>query len=436
MSTKVPLSVMPDYYTSGLQDFLGDLGEIAASMNIVEMVTPINAGSEKKKFLEKALAGRPVNPSFQYNTELLGKVAGLYEPTREIMNRLKEVTAELSNEEPGRILAEMTAARCREIANLSVIAGRILNGRIEPASRLLYEIFDLPCQEVIEMAGTHAIELAKGMGVVRNDSPEREAKRRALEAMEFDAEKIREVFVWAAEQCGIAGSRPVEIDPLATAIDVRDKSSRGAVVVIPEARKVDGGKLVELTGHEICCHWGDSTRAGLVLPFLGSGDLKPSNEVLYEGYAVMVDYNTRLHLGKDATCYQSPWYILAIDLAVSGCDFREMAQALYRLVRPTTTSDKAAWNTVWGACYRVKRGSSGADREYVFMKDAAYFEGRILAEGLCKKGLSNVLEIATISPADLELLEPVVDFGEDSGHFDRIWTLQEKLCDKLLAEYA
>ncbi len=75
MSSLIPLSEMSTYYTPKLKQFLVDLGKIAQTMNIVEMVTPVNAGEEKRKWLEKAARGEWTNPSFQYNTELLVGVA-------------------------------------------------------------------------------------------------------------------------------------------------------------------------------------------------------------------------------------------------------------------------------------------------------------------------------------------------------------------------
>lgn len=75
MSSLIPLSEVSTYYTPKLKQFLVDLGKIAQTMNIVEMVTPVNTGEEKRKWLEKAARGEWTNPSFQYNTELLVGVA-------------------------------------------------------------------------------------------------------------------------------------------------------------------------------------------------------------------------------------------------------------------------------------------------------------------------------------------------------------------------
>ena len=433
MATKIPMSAFASYYTPNLERFLGELDVVASTMSLVEMVTPINASAEKARCLAAMKDGKPATPKFQYNTELLSKIAKQQSLVLEMWDTLPEITGELSKEEPGRILAKMATERCREVHQTAYLASQILSGD-SMMRHTLKGIFGFPSDEIIQKAHLHAQNLAKGDVAVRCDTPERKARREALKAREFDAEKIRENFLWAAEQCGFAGSRPVEIDPMATAIDVRDKSSRGAVVVIPETRKVNGVKLVELTGHEICCHWGDSTRAGIFLPLLGSGNLKPLDETLYEGHAVMADFNTHANLGEKTQLCQKPWYVLAMELAREGLSFSEMAQRLYELVRPTTKTDEAAWNTVWTACYRVKRGSSGADCSYVLTKDQAYFAGRIQAEDLYASGLGNALSIATISVADLELLMPVVDFGEDDGHLEQVWALQEKLCDKLLAE--
>ncbi len=67
-------------------------------MNIVEMVTPVNAGEEKRKWLEKAARGEWTNPSFQYNTELLAGVASYERQLKELGGAMMTAFGTVSNE--------------------------------------------------------------------------------------------------------------------------------------------------------------------------------------------------------------------------------------------------------------------------------------------------------------------------------------------------
>ena len=443
--SKIPLTAVREYYTPELTKFLQDLGKIAAGINIVEMVTPVNAKACREKWMELARHGRWTNPSFKYDLDLLAKVAGLGSQLDDVLEGSDKVFATLSQDGGGEALRWMTSDRIEELEREIAIAEMVTNltsdswvsEMVRPLlPELVTDIYGAPTTETVQEAYAYAKVLADGGGHDLADDDRRKEVRRKLNAVELTAEGIREGFLWVARECGFAETRPVEISDTATAIDVRDASSKGAVVVIPRDRKISGTKLIQLCGHEILCHWQDSERAAKVLPLLGSGALKPAGERLYEGHAVFSDYHVRLLLGEKAQRQQLPFYILAIEAAKAGRSFGAVANELYRYIRPTKTTDEEALAATWNTCFRVFRGSAGdqdnSKLRYAFTKDAAYFEGRMLAEELHEQDLDSILQIATLSVDDVDILGEVVEFEHGVDDLAQLELMIQRLIQFML----
>lgn len=439
LSNAIPLSAMTEYYTPKLTAYLQNLGRVAQTMNIVEMVTPVNAGVEKQKWLEKAARGRLTNPSFQYNRSLLAGIAKRQALIGQLLEGFHEMRKSLSREDPGEALRSMTLYRFLMVQTTINVANSMLKGDDDATGCEVKTIFEYPTEETVDEARDFLEELLAGSGYTQEDTSELKRIRRRLKKMEFNAEQIRENFIWMAEQCGIAGTRPVEISEITTAIDVRDTSSRGAVVSIPADRKVSGLKVIELAGHEVLCHWCDSERAKTALPLLGGGALKPADETLYEGHAVLTDYYTKLMLGRKAPWQAQPFYVLAIAMAAKGNSFAECARRMFDLIRPLKQSDEAALKQTWTVCYRVFRGSRGdqdnCDYKYAFAKDQAYFVGRKLAESLALTGQDELLRLGTLTTYDIKCLSEVIDFSEETiNDHQQNKLLLTKLVRRLLDE--
>lgn len=437
MLTKIPVSMMAEYYTTELQDFLCDLGEIATLINPVEMLTATNAASEKKKFLELTRNGRHVvNPHFEYNTELLKKIAHLFPAVETLGKRLSKVLDGLSKEEPGRILGAITHARYQEVGYFINLATNVLAGNDLCATTILDTVYGFPSNSTINLAYEYATKLAQHCGTRACHDEVKIANYKRLNAMKLGAEQIRDVFNWAMERSGIGEEWPVVIDSTATYIDVRDKSSQGKCVVVPKDIMISGNKLVTLTIHEVECHAQDSVRATEALPFLGSGHLKPACEIIYEGHAMLAETYTKQQIGEKVPLHGNPFAIITLDLARSGLSFSEISQRVFELIRPTEATDEKAWDETWRKCYRIMRGSTGKATHYCFSKDRAYFEGLILAKRWHSEGRDAMLQLGTLSLKDLELLERVVEFGEETEHFKQIQSLADQLSNELIAEYA
>lgn len=439
MSTaKVPLSMVADYYTPALTNFLEQLSMVSKQINVIEMVTPTNFADARKAWLEMAALGRWTNPRFRYDRELLAGVAELDSSLAELRETMPQALATMSRDEIGQALCGIVTDRLEEVETEIALARFVHDGDDLHAETAVKLIYGEPNSITVSRARQYAKELREGGGYIVADSAHLQEVRRRLDELTLSAEDIREVFIWMAKRLNIAETRPVEISDKVTDITVRDKSSRGAAVLIPSERTVSGSKLVQLCSHEVVCHWLDSERAQKALPLLGGGALKPNEETLHEGRAVLADYIVRLTLGDRAQRQQFPFYVLGIALAASGCNFWETAKELYMKLRPLEESDSDALAVAWRTCYRIFRGSSGDQNNYqilyAFPKDRAYFEGRLLANHLHQQELDSILEISTLSWRDIERLQPVVDFGLAKDAFDCTKLHTQRLVSHLLKE--
>lgn len=437
MSNKIPLTELREYYIPALWTVLDELGEIAQRMNVVEMVTPLNHHIERQKWLENAACGRWTNPHFKYDTRLLKTVADAYLPLKWVVGRAQSLRTQLSNDPVGQVLCEMVEHRIREVNATIDMARGILKEDDTQTETAIQQIFGQPCQAAIDMAHNYVEQLAKDEGYDQEDSAHLADLRGRLQALTFDEKGIRRYFIYMAKRCSMAQSRPVEIDERTTAIDVRDRSSKGPVVSIPTDRRITGLQLVTTIGHEVLCHWRDSERAAAVLPLLGGGALKTADEVLYEGHATQTDYHALLALGDRAPQQQKPFYISAIDLAQQGYNFAAMAPVIFNMVRPTKSTDAAALRSTWLTCYRVLRGSTDINNHhahYALTKDRAYFEGRILADELHAQHLDSILRLSTLCQPDIDLLRTVVEFKRDDSDQAEIKAHLVALVQELLGE--
>lgn len=411
MSNKVPITAMPEFYTDELKNFLGVLGKVTRKINLLEMMTPVNAHEEKAKWLRAATAEQWTTPQFRYDRELLRKVVRSKRDLELLLEMMPRALKSLSHDEQGYALREMAEARYQETVLMTRVAQTMLDGDYMRTGMFLKEIYGVPSQKIVDEARDYAECLKRGEGHDQEDSPEQKLLREQLKELRFNAEEIRENFAWLARQCGLEGTRPIEVDPTVTAITVRSQSSKGAAVLIPEDCRKDGTELVQLAGHEILCHWGDAERTKKALPLLG----RSPDDILYEGHATWSDYRVRLMLGEKAQQQQLPYYIIAMNLAKQGMTFAELARLIFDMVKQTEMSDEVALKRTWTTCFRVFRGSAGGldngtDR-FAMTKDRAYFEGRQLAERLHREQRGSILEISSISIHDLEVLSSAVEFG-------------------------
>lgn len=420
----LPINALRQAYTPRLEDTLAALAEVASSLNPVEILTATNHQAESEKWVEAALSGNFTNPVFEYNWELLRQVtryggASSLIPT--LMDQVKEARRELEviyDTSATWALSSLLQKRFREIDNTLGLAIDLLTlghcqSRFGFGSSYTYGIPSVETGEFARKAiedQKHGRYYLTGTPLLTNE------QRQRLEAMHLDAEAIRATFLWVADKYGFTADRPVVISDSASSIDVRDTSSGGPVVVIPAGRKVDGLKLVGLALHEVNCHWRSSVNTGAILPGLGSGPLKPLDEVLYEGAAVYADRTAMLASRGYVKDIRSLYYVVAIqyidhqmrihpDRAMPS--FAETAKALYDTIQCDRVSKEETLKIVWRVTYRVYRGNGDTSKPtFMFTKDHAYLTGFLLARELVDKGLGYILEYSTLSLEDLCCLAP------------------------------
>lgn len=368
-------------------NFMGNLSMISnaaqkmAQLNVVELVTPVNANEQKALWLER---GDFAAPSFRYDTKRLGEVVSM-KPQFFCASKLIEQEVETVSR-LGELAKKMIARRLAEAIAICDIAIAILGGHDERTAELMVSLYGKPNSDVTLAAYNKASEgtmypFADGK-LPALDA----ASQEALKALEFDAQEIATWFDRVIERYGFEGWL-VAVDSKFTAIDVRDRSSDGSVVGIPIDRKVNGAKLIELIGHELESHmrsvenarrlWqtilGDDSPLDYFIPALAKSD----NELLYEGFAKMSDIRNSGEAGLPL-----PYATVAIDQALRGHSFEEVAKVIYSYRLERGQSEKAAMTGAWTSTYRIFRGATNMVNPsgYAFTKDLAYLGGWELAQ--------------------------------------------------------
>lgn len=404
----IPIEDLQEGYTPQLQDALSELSEIAGRINAVELVTATNQAQARDQWLDLARQGKFTNPELRYNRDLLRQVSGYGdELVVKHKTRLLEAIDALPKNAIGAALGSLAKSRLNDLIAASDLANLILEGDAFAATNRVTTIYGMPNKALVRQAQREIEKRNRGIIPHSNKTILTDDDRQRLQDLKLDAWAVREIFTWAAEQYGFAETRPVFISDLATSVDVRDTSSEGAVVLIPADYNTTGLKVIPLTIHEVGCHWRDSENMKELLPNLGAGNLKPMDELLYEGHAVDRGYQSTLLLDGFVRPTRQLYYPIAIDLAYrEGKMFGETAKELFDIVRSDAEPIEQTLFDAWFTTYRVYRGSPCLSERngYAYTKDRAYYGGRILAQELRQAGLDYILDYGTLRISDLEVL--------------------------------
>ncbi len=418
-----------------VKEIIDELAEVSASLNLVEIVTPINAATEKEKWLELARKGEFTSPNFRYNADLLDFVC----KKTDVVLSHNPISVALSRKPSPEeeMVMELVKARYAEVNNTIIFAtylDRLNAGEYPKIS------FNLPYQPLntglVQAISENWEAWYQKVEPKRNNTLLSEAEQGRLKETKVDAETTRRYFRMMVEAYGFEQSRPIVVSATATAIDVRDKSSDGPIIVIPEKATRTAFHLLELLAHEIEGHWRDSENAQRILPKIGGGALKADDETLYEGHAMSLEKQAGEMLDGTVGAMPKPWYTLAINLATQHYSFADIARTLLPRVQTLVGSHDQALKTVWTTCLRVFRGCCNTDGTsgYVFTKDQAYLNGKLLSQELSNAALENLLEFSTLSIADLKALSRVFKFDSKSVAYPRRPEVLPEICRTLLAE--
>lgn len=196
----------------------------------------------------------------------------------------------------------------------------------------------------------------------------------------------------------------VVVSPQYSAIDVRDKSSEGPVIGIPEKAR-SYKKHLELLRHEIDQHVRQSLNGRLMFGF-GGGALKVDEETWYEGLAKHAEINFAREYFGDESEPSLPYFTFAIKMAEEGHSFVETFLAQRELRLAAGNGEKTASENAWNATYRAFRGHTDTTNAHRFAlpKDQAYLRGWMLQSQLAERGLSHLNESAIAQLDGLSLL--------------------------------
>jgi hypothetical protein len=189
-----------------------------------------------------------------------------------------------------------------------------------------------------------------------------------------------------------------------SAIDVRDKSSEGPVIGLPEKPR-SYKKHLELLRHEIDQHVRQSLNGRLMFGF-GGGALKVDEETWYEGLAKHAEINFAREYFGDESEPSLPYFTFAIKMAEEGYSFVETFLAQRELRLAAGNGEKTAAENAWNATYRAFRGHTDTSNAHRFAlpKDQAYLRGWMLQSQLAERGLSHLNEAAIAQLDGLSLL--------------------------------
>jgi len=401
-----PIGMLCEAITPELNALIEQISEITATINPVEVYTPVNGQKEKKKFIDAFNAGERYNPVFEYDQDLLIKTIGKRRPLLRLRTKLLKLESEDVERE---LLRRMVLARVEDALSTTRIAIGIFNRNDYMTAGNMRRKYGNVSKEL----HAEAMSLHKQAATQEQKTrPKAEFwTRRQIQKLEkktYDALGIKSAFEYALVLYGFENDWTVVISDKVSAIDVRDKSqNERPSIYIPSHRTVSGVKLLELIGHEIECHVRQSMNGNSLLPHLGGGKLKTDDETFYEGLALMSDVDFSLKYLGDDTKKPKPYYTMAIKLAREGKDFYEVFRTIYWF-RSAVEGEEKALGTSWSTCFRVFRGITETKTnryKYACSKDKAYLEGYLYAEKMATiADTHRLLQSGVWSRSDLKVL--------------------------------
>jgi len=414
-----------------LQEAMREIPKISGTWNPVEIYTadPESIKVEKPKVIEAFRKGEEYNPKFTYSRAMeLDPEQGRAQ-LLELQKKVRSTKAESRVDRLARVAIDRKIKD--DLATTYIIEG--IKGQddtiVSKGFKLKYEGMDAATYKVVQEVYREFCDPNK------KDEPLPEAllnkeEMQWLESTEFTDSEFADACREILEQYHIL--RPdeggegfeVALDARATAIDVRDKSTKGhPTVFIPEGRKLKGSALLTLLDHEIGGHARQSMN-GERLFGVGGGSLKFDEEVMYEGLGFGYEARTMRELFGKKDVPANPFFGLAIKSAQEGKSFAQIfsEQVDYRMhaLEKTPPNEKLkksfaelteeeqnkVLNLAWPITYRVMRGHVNMENKeaYAMEKDIAYLKGTFQQRELDKAGLGHKNESAIAAKGGLLML--------------------------------
>lgn len=421
-----------------LAEIVENLERLTGSWNPVELYTADNMDTEKATFIDAFKRGENYVPSFRYADAASFNVDAV-RPALEAL-RVRVMAAGTGNDRDRLARISVIAKIDDDVATCDIAEGMKTGNDVlvKRGCRAKYPGGDA------ELTAFATETFAQLLSSPPPDVPSllTEEEKEYLKKREMSPEEQAEAFTWALKKLGIyrepgadGEGFQVIIDEKATALDVRDKSKRGATVVIPTKRDgtMTADDLCALIEHEIGAHARQAVN-GKRLFTLGGGALRKDDETLYEGLAIRYEWEfMEKYFGKVRHDMDlSTLYVFAVDIAESGGTFRDVfMDQLERRIRlklkipvdmPVPAKediDGAAYEEclgkAWRTTYRVMRGHTDTTNAegFAMTKDLAYLRGWLMDQQLLKAGQGHANEAAIMSTEGLQSLAAMRFTPED-----------------------
>ena len=397
--------------------------QVTARINPVELLVPDQLMEERLNFLKAQAAGMPYEMHFTYRMavenlkEALRDVPGMphaenwdtlfnkFEEFHHTIRRLKadvdhpvmEALIPLLHAKVDDDLTAIALAKCLDEEDETGIAlhlSRLYTAPSEQdcraATSLAQVIQSQPALSPL-MRETYFDEDHHVTPLLEAEATGEDLRQVIEEAMEMYYAHVTQVW---SKPLPSSSRYTIQLDPAFVSFDVRDKSSDGPVICIPDVPS-PWIRVFALCRHEIDTHVRQSLN-GALLYGLGGGMLKHNEEDLYEGMAMHAE---KQFLGEILGLPQIPalpYATIAYDDACQGCSFQETFEHLLSLF--PGEADTAQQERAWTIAYRIFRGrmDTGAGLPYGCAKDTGYLRGAILAQQLHANHLGHLLDYGII----------------------------------------
>ena len=373
--------------TSYIEKKVADLTKLIESISLIELVTPDNLTAERRAWLERAEHDVYTDPLFVYNVPKL--VACAHKA-----NRLKNYGRQvLETQKPENAIDEAILKILRRRIDSALLTCEIAEAMLASDNKrireLLVEKYGKP--DVAQVHHAYALSGENLRPESRSESMFAGGERSRLRSVNVSADELRLFCDFALIYYGFEDWH-CEQRKDAHRVDVRTraiKPEHRKRIELPTRGRYNGLEALELVAHEVEYHVRNIANCEqLFTELLGKDSLllplvstlaKADDESLYEGVAKNSDVRIS---GPDAA--PDPCYIIAIDLALQGLPFSNVAAGIINLrdyTRPEGVKvSRKTLEYVWNICYRVFRGyqyrpNFSNEECYAFTKDYAYLSG-------------------------------------------------------------
>lgn len=364
------------------------LSKLIESVSLTELVTPANLASARRAWFDLIEYNILDEPLFVYNEAhlkaCLNKANRIYKQGKLLIKALEPETP------VDTAIIHILQRRIDDAILTCEIASAMYSNDNVRTRELLVEKFGMP--DKAEMDQAYAMMQDNQRPISKSEPMFSSEERDTLKNMSIDFYELRLLFDFALVYYGFEDWH-CELRKNVSRVDVRTTATSPKNrnrIDIPSHKKqrYNGLHALELVAHEVEYHvrniensqqlmyelLGDQSP---LLPLIGVL-AKADDESLYEGVAKNSD--VRISGQKSAP---DPYYIIAINLALNGGTFAEIAGTILANVyddRMDKKTLRAQYERVWNICYRVFRGmqcSGFCDNNdcYAFVKDYAYLSG-------------------------------------------------------------